>query len=152
MQLSFTQLKIFVFSSLLLLAVFATVAQAEEDLTPVQHDFLVTSVTKDKAHPYYDQGHEIGFAVNGVPGASLTLERGKTYTFGIDTGVQHDFYLSTKSLGWGTATLTQGIKGNYTYKGTVTFTPTADTPDVVYYSCRNHKYMGGEIHIVDGKK
>jgi tetratricopeptide (TPR) repeat protein len=37
----------------------------------------------------------------------------------------------------------------YTYKGTMTIKPTKETPDVLYYSCRNHPYMGGKIHIVD---
>lgn len=112
-------------------------------------DFTVTSATKDKTHPYYGKGTDTGFVVNGVQGGSLVLVRGKTYTFDIETGVMHDFYLATKAIGWGASTLTEGVKGNFTYKGIVTFTPTAATPDTVYYACRNHKYMGGEIHVVN---
>jgi len=151
MQLPLTYLKYFVFSVLILIGALASIAQAEEDLPPVKIDFMVTADFKEEEHPYFLDGGEIGFIVDGVQGGALTLERGKSYTFGIDTGVQHDFYLSTKALGWGTATLTKGVKGNYTYKGTVTFTPDENTPDMVYYSCRNHKYMGGKIHIVDAK-
>ena len=117
--------------------------------TPTEFDFTVTSVTKDKTHPSYDKGSDTGFAVNGVQGGTLVLVRGKTYTFDVETGVMHDFYLATKLIGWGASTLTEGVKGNFTYKGVVTFTPTAETPDTVYYACRNHKYMGGEIHIVN---
>lgn len=125
---------------------------AVDDVAQAQltnYDFKVVSVNKNKTHPQYDNGADIGFAVNGVQGGALVLVRGKTYTFDIDTGVMHDFYLATKLIGWGMGTLTKGVKGNFTYKGVVTFTPIAETPDTVYYACRNHKFMGGEIHIVN---
>ena len=114
-----------------------------------EHDFTVTSATKDKTHPYYGKGLDTGFVVNGVQGGTLVLVRGKTYTFDVDTGVMHDFYFATKPIGYGTGTLTKGVKGQFTYKGVVTFSPTAETPDTIYYVCRNHKYMGGEIHVVN---
>jgi hypothetical protein len=114
-----------------------------------QYDFSVVSIYKDKTHPLYGKGDSVGFTVNGIQGGALVLVRGKTYTFDVDTGVMHDFYLATKAVGWGAATLVKGVKGQFTYKGVVTFTPTAETPDTVYYACRNHKYMGGEIHIVN---
>lgn len=116
---------------------------------PSGYDFNVVTADKDQTHPYYGQGSEIGFVVNGVQGRSLVLVRGKSYTFKVDTEVMHDFYLSTNAKGWGIGTLTAGVEGNFTYKGVVTFKPTAETPDLVYYGCRNHKYMGGEIHIVN---
>ena len=116
---------------------------------PAEHDFSVVSVTKDKTHPQYGKGDSIGFVVNGVQGGALVLVRGKTYTFDVNTGVMHDFYFSTKHIGWGTGTVTKGVQGQFTYKGVVTFSPTAETPDTIYYVCRNHKYMGGEIHIVN---
>jgi hypothetical protein len=116
---------------------------------PAEYDFTVTSATKDKTHPQYGKGSDTGFVVNGVQGGALVLVRGKTYTFDVETGVMHDFYLATKPVGWGAATLIKGVQGQFTYKGVVTFTPAAETPDTVYYACRNHKYMGGEIHIVN---
>ena len=126
-----------------------TAAESAVQAQPAEHDFTVVSVTKDKTHPDYDKGDSVGFVINGVQGGALVLVRGKTYTFDINTGVMHDFYFSTKPVGWGMATLTKGVQGNFTYKGVVTFTPTAETPDTVYYACRDHKFMGGEIHIVN---
>ena len=126
-----------------------TAAESAVQAQPAEHDFIIASATKDKTHPHYGKGTDIGFVVNGVQGGALVLVRGKTYTFDVSTGVMHDFYLSTKPIGWGMATLTKGVKGNFTYKGVVTFTPTAETPDSVYYACRDHKFMGGEIHIVN---
>ncbi len=113
------------------------------------YDFTVVSVPKDASHPRPTEGSKIGFLVNGAQGRTLVLVRGKTYTFDIDTGVQHDFYITTDPAGWGTGTLAEGVTGNFTYKGVVTFAPTAATPDVLYYQCRNHKYMGGQIHVVN---
>lgn len=116
---------------------------------PSKYDFTVTTVVKDKTHPHYGEGVETGYAINGEQGRTLVLVRGKTYTFDVDTGVTHDFYFSTKPKGWGMDTLTAGVKGQFTYKGVITFTPAAETPDIVYAACRNHKYMGGEIRIVN---
>jgi tetratricopeptide (TPR) repeat protein len=136
-----------------------TIVQAEppEQVVPSEYDFNVVTATKDETHPFYDKGSKVGFVVNGVQGRTLILVRGKAYTFGINTPVMHDFYLSTSPVGWGTGTLTEGVAGNFTYKGVVTFRPTEETPDLVYYACRNHQYMGGTIHIVnageeDGEK
>lgn len=142
------------FSALLFLSGVVPAQAADSNNTAAQekYDFNVTSANKDKTHPYYGQGDGMGFVVNGVHGRILELVRGKTYTFNVDTGVMHDFYLAKKPVGWGKAALTEGVQGNYTYKGVVTFKPAADTPDVVYYVCRNHKFMGGEIRIVNSAK
>ena len=122
-----------------------SVAQAK----PAAYDFIVVSVSKDPTHPHPSEGSKVGFLVNGMQGRTLVLVRGKTYTFNVDTGVMHDFYITTDPAGWGTGTLTEGVTGNFTYKGVVTFSPTATTPDVLYYQCRNHKFMGGQIHVVN---
>ena len=119
----------------------------KEDVNPFV--FQVTLGLKDPSHPYYGVGDKYGFIVDGVQGKSLILVRGKTYTFKVNTNVQHDFYLSRSETGWGAATYSKGVEGNFTYNGVVTFTPDASAPDVLYYQCRNHKNMGGVIHIVD---
>lgn len=120
--------------------------------TPAARAFSVVSATKDGTHPHFGQGSPVGFQVDGVQGRELVLTRGRTYRFDVDTGVQHDFYLSTDPAGWGVGTLVEGVEGNFIYKGVVSFTPGAQTPDEVYYQCRNHPYMGGTIHVVDPGK
>lgn len=142
MQFQFTSKKI-IFAILLLLA--STVSA----LGATSYDFNVTVNTKDQTHPHPKEGSKIGFVINGAQGRTLVLVRGKTYTFKVDSNPMHDFYLTTDPAGWGTGTLTEGVDGNFTYSGVVTFKPTAATPDLVYYQCRNHKYMGGMIHIVN---
>ncbi|HEB93080.1 MAG TPA: hypothetical protein ENI94_06365 [Gammaproteobacteria bacterium] len=111
--------------------------------------YVVTLRKKDLSHPAYGKGHAMGLSIDGVPGKSIVLERGKTYTFLIDTDPQHDVYLSGKEIGWGSAPLVEGVQGAYTSKGTLTFVPGKNTPDKVYYACRNHPYMGAALYVVE---
>ncbi len=113
------------------------------------HTFIVTLAPKDPHHPAYGKGHEMGFVVNGEPGKTLILVRGQTYHFDVRTDVKHDFYLSTNPEGWGAGVYSKGVKGQFTYQGIVDFTPDEQTPDTLYYACRNHRSMGGKILIVD---
>ena len=113
------------------------------------HTYLIQSVRKTAAHPMYNKGSPMGFSVNGVEGEDIVAIRGKGVTFQVDTGVQHDFYLTTSPAGWGAGTYTEGVEGQFIYQGTVTFEPAASTPDVLYYQCRNHKMMGGAIYVID---
>ncbi len=114
--------------------------------------FVVHSVMKDRTHPYYGRGSRLGFSVNGAQGKALVVERGQRYVFRVDTDIQHDFYLARKGVGRGGFTIADGVKGNFIYAGEVVFTPSGKTPDIVYYACRNHAYMGGPIFVVDPGK
>jgi len=121
----------------------------EEALPEPEQIFVVTVAGKDASHPNFGVGSKLGMVIDGVQGKELILTRGKTYAFKVETDVQHDFYLSTSPVGWGAQVLTEGVTGNFTYRGIVTFTPSNTTPKVVYYQCRNHKSMGGKLHIVN---
>ena len=111
--------------------------------------FVITAQTKDQRHPFFGKGHPMGFLVNEVPGKEVVIERGKTYKFDVATDPKHDVYFSTKEIGWGSTPFTHGIEGMYTYKGLITVKPDKQTPDYLYYSCRNHPYMGGKVHVVN---
>jgi len=111
--------------------------------------FVVTAAIKDQSHPLFGKGHKMGFLVNNVPGKEVVLERGKTYRFDIATDPKHDVYISLKEIGWGSVPYSEGIEGMYTYKGTMTIKPDDKTPDLLFYSCRNHPYMGGKIHVIN---
>ncbi|MEK6748033.1 MAG: hypothetical protein AABY83_02345 [Pseudomonadota bacterium] len=111
--------------------------------------YRVTVGIKDTSHPNYGVGNTMGFVVNGEPGKTLVVKRGTESTFEVVTDIKHDFYLSTSPIGWGSGAFGTGVRGNFTYRGEVTLTPTADTPDTLYYQCRNHKAMGGKILVVN---
>ncbi len=116
-----------------------------------KNTFIVRSKKKNSKHPRYQQGTDVGFTVNGVPGKNFVVERGQSYTFDVDTGMTHDFYLTTNPKGWGTGAIAkkEGVTGQFTYKGQVSFVPNEKTPDELYYQCVNHKYMGGKIYVAD---
>src|SRR3569623_722176 len=116
----------------------ATPSSVVLDRTP--HVFNVTVETKDASHPIYGRGVPMGFVVDGTPGKELALTRGVTYTFAVRTGIQHDFYFTTSPIGRGAGTVTDGVVGQFIYNADAQFTPTASTPAVVYFECRNHKY------------
>lgn len=125
---------------------------SKESITPVSagaNHFVITVGPKEPSHPAYGKGHSLGFLVDGISGKELVVERGKTYTFEIVTDPKHDVYLSKKAVGWGGAPFADGVEGAYTYKGTMTLKVDKDTPDELFYACRNHPYMGAKIHVVD---
>jgi HEPN domain-containing protein len=125
----------------------AAVTQAPTSTGP--DHFVITADKKDQSHPFFGKGHAMGFIVNNEQGKEIVMERGKTYRIDVATDPMHDVYISLKEIGWGSSPYSKGIEGQFTYKGTITIKPDNDTPDLLFYSCRNHPYMGGKIHIVN---
>ncbi len=117
-------------------------------------DFVVTLVKKDERHPWHGmglkgRGNEMAFAIDGIPGKELTFVRNRTYVFDVRSTPQHEFYIATDEVGRGVGVLTEGVEGTFVYEGMVRFTPSESTPEIVFYHCQNHTYMGGPIYIVD---
>ena len=111
--------------------------------------FVITVAEKTLAHPNFGKGHHLGFVLDNVPGKTVVLKRGETYEFNVQTDPLHDVYFSTNSLGSGGGTVTEGIKGQFTYRGLIVVSPTEKTPDIAFYQCRNHNSMGGKVVIVN---
>ncbi len=134
----------------------AVVTAADMSVTPISdldiptapNTYLVTAGDKGRSHPFFGAGSKMGFSINGVQGNYIIAKRGDTLTFNVRTGVRHDFYLTGSPMGWGAAAFMDGVEGQFTYEGDVTFKVTDTTPELLYYGCRNHNSMGGKIVIV----
>jgi glucose/arabinose dehydrogenase len=106
--------------------------------------FTVIVEEKTSEHPHFNEGFPSGFTVDGEQGKELAFTRGTTYTFQMDDVPSfHPFYLTTNERGSGAGSITEGVSGNEQ----LTFTPTASTPDTIYYNCVNHAFMGYRINI-----
>ena len=97
------------------------------------------------------------YNLDGYEQPSITLVRGKTYTFNVDAS-GHPFHISTDSNGGDFSGIyTDGVSvtnpssanDNATETGTLTFTVPLDAPDTLYYQCGQHSGMGATITVVD---
>jgi len=111
--------------------------------------FVITVAEKTPAHPNFGKGHHLGLVLDNVPGKSVVLKRGETYEFDVQTDPLHDVYFSTNPMGWGGGTVTEGVKGQFTYRGLIVVSPAENTPEIIYYQCRNHSSMGGKVVVVN---
>jgi plastocyanin len=78
----------------------------------------------------------------------LTLERGKTYEFDVNSP-GHPFWIKTEQVNGTSNSYLEGITNNGTSNGKLTFTVSSDAPAKLYYICQIHSSMTGVINIVD---
>ena len=84
------------------------------------------------------------WAINGVSGnPTLTLVRGRTYTFAVGSCNQHPFSIGYSVFG----TVPPGVSGQNTTSGTVTYVVPLNAVNCVYY-CTRHGFSG-QIVMVD---
>jgi len=76
------------------------------------------------------------------------LERGKTYTFTINSPGHPFFINSTQGTGTNNA-YNNGVTNNGSTNGVITFVVPSDAPDTLFYNCQFHPSMTGTITIVD---
>lgn len=88
------------------------------------------------------------YVLNGVSNPDLALVRGFTYTFQVGTP-GHPFWIKTVQ---GNGTLNgynDGVTGNGTASGTVTFSVPSNAPPLLFYNCQFHSLMTGRFNIED---
>ncbi len=101
-------------------------------------------VTNSGASAYIFNGNGLSNSNN----PDLTLTKGQTYTFTIDSP-GHPFYInSVQGTGTGN-TFNNGITNNGAVSGTITFTVPSDAPNTLFYNCEFHGSMTGTFTIVD---
>jgi hypothetical protein len=114
------------------------ITAAEEVGPPPEPDFFITN---DGSGAYL---------IDGVPNDTITLVRGQSYVFEIDaTG--HPFYIQTVPAPYSASDVySDGIEGNGTAVGIITWTVDESAPSTLYYVCQFHPAMTGTILIIDG--
>jgi len=113
----------------------------------VEDTFGVTVTQKNSTHPQFGIGSAFGYVIDGVQGKELTLVRGRTYAFNVSAVMaEHPFYLTTSSVGTGLLPIPPD---NTSTDIMMYFTPTASTPNLIYYNCEAHPSMGWKINIVN---
>ena len=107
--------------------------------------FEVKVVTKTSAHPYNGSGSSNGYSIDGLESPYLLLIPGNTYKFdqadSSNSGHPLRFYLEAdKTTSYTTGVTTNGTAGS---SGAYTqIAVTTSTPQVLYYQCSSHAYMG----------
>ncbi|WP_378174858.1 hypothetical protein [Aquimarina sp. SS2-1] len=102
------------------------------------------TVTNSGASAYIFNGENLSDASN----PDMTLERGKTYEFTVNTPGHPFLIKSVQSTGTGDL-YNDGVTNNGASSGTITFTVPNDAPDTLFYICEFHSPMTGTFTIVD---
>ena len=88
------------------------------------------------------------FLISNKNDPTLTLERGKTYEFDVNSP-GHPFWIKTTSSSGTGNSYMDGISNNGASNGIIKFKVPQDSPDQLYYNCQFHSSMNGIIYIVD---
>jgi hypothetical protein len=86
------------------------------------------------------------YLINGKPNPPLTLVRGGTYTFDVNSP-GHPFFIKTVAVTGTGSTFDEGVVNNGTTSGTLTFTVPTDAPAGLFYQCSVHTPMNGAITL-----
>lgn len=89
------------------------------------------------------------YIIDGQFNAPLQLTRGETYTFNINAS-GHPFFIKTVQGNGVGNQFNNGVTGNGTQLGTLTFTVPVNAPNSLFYNCQFHTQMTGMISVVDG--
>lgn len=93
-------------------------------------------------------GAQFNFRINQVNGnPTITLQRGRTYTFQLNTSPGFHPFAISATVGGGAPPGVSGANGQST--GTITFAVPANAPDCIYYCTVHGASMTGNIVMVD---
>lgn len=114
------------------------------------YTFQVAQNTKETVNYRVGNQTNAAYLIDAVSNPSLTLARGNTYVFNINTQGVYPFWIKTAlTTGTGDA-YTSGVTRNGSADGLVTFVVPQDAPDTLYYISQNIPNMSGTLNIVDG--
>jgi hypothetical protein len=87
------------------------------------------------------------YTINGSPNPTLTVTRGRTYTFQVSSS-GHPFFLKTEPVVGNGSTYDIGVTNNGLQNGTLTFQVPTDAPANIFYQCSLHTPMTGSIQTI----
>tara|TARA_Y100001937_G_scaffold3601_1_gene4817 strand:+ start:137 stop:3340 length:3204 start_codon:yes stop_codon:yes gene_type:complete len=104
-------------------------------------EYTVVAASKSN-HRYQNQGSANAYYINGIESPVLTLTPGRTYRFNNTNTGSHPLKFYYQAEGVATTLYTSGVNFQNTY---TEITVSEGTPNVLYYGCTNHGYMGNAI-------
>ena len=113
-------------------------------------EFTVTVAAKTSTHIYYGTGSANGYLLNNSVAPFIDLKVGNTYRFdqSDSTNSTHPlrfYYDAARVTQFTTGVTTNGTPGS---SGAYTQIVVSDaTPNILYYMCSSHPYMGNRIDI-----
>jgi len=85
----------------------------------------------------------------GAENPTITVTRGSTYTFNMNTA-NHPLVIQTVSGDYNSSNeYTGGVNNAGPKIGSITWVVPENSPDTLYYVCKNHNSMNGKINVVD---
>jgi hypothetical protein len=120
------------------------IAQGNIGANVTTNNIVNYNVTNSGSSAYIFNGGGLSNANN----PNLTLQRGKTYTFTLNTP-GHPFLLKTTQTSGSANKYNNGVTNNGTSADVLTFTVPMDAPNTLYYICEFHSSMAGVLTITN---
>ncbi len=124
--------------------VWPTVNNDTDPAPEVETNVKEFNVTNQGASAYIFNGEGLENASN----PNITLKRGETYEFNIDSPGHPFIIKSVQSTGTDNG-FNNGVTNNGVASGKVIFVVPSDAPDTLFYNCEFHGSMTGTFNIVD---
>lgn len=91
---------------------------------------------------------DTSYRIDGATNPTLNLVRGQTYIFNINAS-GHPFFIKTTNIAGTSNAYNDGVTGNGTDVGTLTFVVPLNAPASLHYNCQFHSSMNGPINVAD---
>ena len=120
----------------------ARLAEGEVSASSKAHTFTALAATKTDNHPYKNLGSSNAYVIDGVETPYLYLTEGH-YKFDYSGATSHPirFYFDAAKTTQYNPSSHVSVDGNV-----ITLKIDKNSPQLIYYQCSNHGYMGWAIH------